>query len=240
MEEAMHPVRIPDEVAARIVKRRGRLHIFDEITPNNTALVVIDMQNAFVEEGMANEIPVAREIVPNINRLARALREAGGTVVWVQMALAGEEGLRWEHFFQHIVGGDFADRLREELRQDGHGFALWPALEPVPGDLWVMKNRFSVFIQGASDLEERLRAQGIDTVLIAGTVTNVCCESSGRDAMMRDFKTILLSDANAARSDEEHLASLVSFAQVFGDVRSTDEAIGLLAGAAPRATPRAT
>ena len=79
-----------------------------------------------------------------------------------------------------------------------------------------------------SDLPARLRERSIDTVLIAGTMTNVCCEASARDAMMDGFKTILVSDANAARSDAEHVASLSTVAQFFGDVRTTDEMLGLI------------
>ena len=86
----------------------------------------------------------------------------------------------------------------------------------------VLKYRFSAFVQGASDLPQRLRAQGYDTVLITGTVTNVCCESSARDAMMLNFKTIMVSDANAARTDEEHNATLSTFYAIFGDVMDTD------------------
>ena len=89
---------------------------------------------------------------------------------------------------------------------------------------------------GASDLPERLRAQGYDTVLITGTVTNVCCESSARDAMMLNFKTIMVSDANAARTDAEHNATLASIYTTFGDVMDTDFLIGCLErNAAPRA-----
>ena len=69
----------------------------------------------------------------------------------------------------------------------------------------------------------------IDTVLIAGTMTNVCCEASARDAMMDGFKTILVADANAARSDAEHLSALVNVVQFFGDVRATDELLEILA-----------
>ena len=71
---------------------------------------------------------------------------------------------------------------------------------------------------------------GIDTVIIAGTLTNVCCEASARDAMMADFKTFMAADANAARSDAEHLASLATVIQFFGDVRSCDELIAMLHG----------
>jgi len=73
-------------------------------------------------------------------------------------------------------------------------------------------------------------------VLITGTVTNVCCESSARDAMMLDYRVIMLSDANAALTDEEHTASLNSIMLFFGDVMTTDEAVGRLVPAASRKT----
>ena len=95
-------------------------------------------------------------------------------------------------------------------------------------DLTVEKKRFSAFIQGSSNLAEVLRERGIDTVLITGTVTGVCCESTARDAMMLNFKTIMITDGNAAMTDEDHNASLAGFYLTFGDVMSTDKAIGCL------------
>ena len=68
----------------------------------------------------------------------------------------------------------------------------------------------------------RLRSRGFDTLLITGTVTNVCCESSARDANMTNFRTILVSDGNAALSQAEHDASLTAFYNTFGDVMDTD------------------
>jgi isochorismate hydrolase len=75
---------------------------------------------------------------------------------------------------------------------------------------------------------ERLRAEGFDTVLIGGTVTNVCCESSARDAMMMNFRTVMVADANAAMSDAEHNASLANFWHIFGDVMTVDHVIARL------------
>ena len=73
-----------------------------------------------------------------------------------------------------------------------------------------------------------LRNYGIDTILIAGTKTNVCCESTGRDAMMLDFKVVMVSDCCAALSDDEHLATLETFIQQFGDVMTGNEALDAL------------
>ena len=82
-----------------------------------------------------------------------------------------------------------------------------------------------LFVAGASGLHELLQARGIDSLIVTGTATNMCCESAARDAMMLDYKVIMVSDANSARYDEDHLAGLTSFYQSFGDVRTTQEVL---------------
>src|SRR5258708_37145578 len=99
----------------------------------------------------------------------------------------------------------------DALTRGSKGYELWAELDVEKDDLVVEKTRYSAFVEGSSQLEQVLRAQGIDTILVTGTVTNVCCESTARDAMMRNFKTIMITDGNAAFSDEEHNAALTSF-----------------------------
>jgi ureidoacrylate peracid hydrolase len=115
------------------------------------------------------------------------------------------------------------------------GYQLWAGLNTKPGDMFVQKTRFSAFIQGSSNLEAELRARGIDTVIVTGTVTNICCESTARDAMMRNFRTIMVTDANAAMSDDLHNAALTAFYVRFGDIMSTDHLIPVLHRNAERA-----
>ncbi len=86
----------------------------------------------------------------------------------------------------------------------------------------VEKQRFSAFTPGTSDLNAILREQGIDTVLITGTLTNCCCESTARDAMQHNYRVLIAADANAALTDEEHAATLHNMAFVFADLYSTD------------------
>jgi ureidoacrylate peracid hydrolase len=85
----MHEVTIPDHITRRVLNRRGKLHIYDRLAGRSTALVVVDLQNIFMLPGMPLEVPCAREIVPKVNRLAAAVRRAGGAVAWVQ--LTGED-----------------------------------------------------------------------------------------------------------------------------------------------------
>ena len=224
----MHPNELPAEIVERLRSRRGKLHLFERIEAPRSALVVIDMQHAFVEPGAPSAVATARDIVPNINRLASALRERGGTVAWVQATYTREGPGYWPLFFDYMVTPELSGRILGALTEGAPGHALWAELDVKPQDLRVRKNRYSAFFPGACDLPQQLRSRSIDTVLVAGTMTNVCCEASARDAMMDGFKTIVVSDANAARSDAEHVASLATILQFFGDVRTTSEVTGLL------------
>jgi ureidoacrylate peracid hydrolase len=220
----MHKIAISEEIIAGAVAQRGRRHRFEELIGRRTALVVIDLQNVFMLPGMPVEVPTAREIVPNVNRLAGAVRKAGGTVAWVRMTLAGQSEA-WSVFFV----GDPRQASLDQLTPGSHGYALYAELDVRPTDLVLDKTRFSAFLPGASAIDARLRERGIDTVVIAGTLSNVCCESSARDAMMLNYRLVFVSDANAALTDDEHNATLNSMIRVFGDVRSTDDVMALLA-----------
>ena len=216
---------IRPEIVERVMARRGRLHLFERLDPERTALLVIDMQNAFVAPGAPIEVPAARGIVAPINRLAAELRRRGVPVIWVMHE--NEKGGRdWTGFFDAFVAPGKREQAAAALERGAKLQALWPELDASPEDLRVAKNRYSALIKG--DLQNVLRERGIDTLLIAGTKTNVCCESTARDAMMLDFKVVMLSDCTAALSDEEQRATLENVIQQFGDVRSADEALAML------------
>ena len=219
----MHKATLSREFRELLRKRRGgRDHVVDAVTPKQTALLVIDMQKAFVAPGAVLEVPAARGIVSNINHLATEMRAAGAVVVWVRCAFAETGRSNWAVYFEQFFGED-AERVRSAMYPGNDGYAFWPELKMRESDLVVDKDRFSAFIEGACELEHLLKERGIDTVVITGTVTNVCCESTARDAMMRDFRCIMIEDANAARSDAEHVAGLMTVARVFGDVMTTHE-----------------
>ena len=213
----MHAVNIPKCAIDRVVERHGTAHPYADLDPARTALVVIDMQNGFMVEGVAHALcRTAVEIVPNVNRLAAAVRRTGGKVVWIRNTYDPT----WLTMHAKVRPEKVAKRI-EAMAEGTMGHQLYPELGVQPGDMIVQKYRFSAFLPESSDLAVRLRAGGYDTVLIAGTVTNVCCESSARDAMMMSFKTVMVSDANAANSDEEHNTALVNFYVTFGDVMDT-------------------
>ncbi len=232
----MHDFSIPDEVAERVVQRRGTLHPYHALTPKKTALLVVDMQNAFVREGAGHAyVPEAASTCPNINRLAEATRAAGGTVVWILNTVTSESFDSWSHFHRELSTPEGFKRRTESMSEGSYGHQLYETLKPAPDDVRVRKSRYSAFIQGSSDLDLVLRNRGVDTVLVTGTATNVCCESTARDAMMLNYRTLMVSDACSTFSDEQHAASLHSFIMNFGDVQSTEEVCALLASARNRA-----
>jgi len=223
----MHRYVMPESVKNRIIRRQGKLLSHDTIDAARTALIVIDIQNYFVTKGFPAEIAPARGIVPNINQMAKAIRDAGGTVVWVQTTATGALE-QWGNHHKYMLTPERVQKRLAHLDEASEGFKLFPKLEPLPTDLWVKKIKFSAFIATSSDIDTHLKNLGVESVLITGTATNVCCESSARDAMLLDYRVIMLSDGNAAKTDEEHAATLNSFAMFFGDVMSTDEAIARL------------
>ncbi len=121
-----------------------------------------------------------------------------------------------------------SDKRVEGMSPGGSGFDIWPELDVRDQDLTIPKTRYSAFIPSPSKLEAELRSRGIDTVLVTGVSTCTCCESTARDAMMLNFRTMMISDANAAPDDELHNATLNQFYLQFGDVQSTNEVVALL------------
>jgi len=225
----MHQTEVRQEIVDRVLARRGRYHIFDQLDPAKTALVVIDMQGTFVAPGSPAEVPTARGIVNNIDALASELRGLGVLICWVTHANRHTgSGSDWDGFFNNFVSEDVRARTIESLSPEGDGQKVWHEFTVAPDDLHVIKNRYSALIPGSSQLERILRSRRVRNVLIVGTKTNVCCEATGRDAMMLDFDTVMVSDCLAALSDDEHRASLETFIQQFGDVMTSAEVLAVL------------
>lgn len=222
-----HTYAIPAEYVARSRQRQGWTHSVIDLDGRSTALVVVDMQRYFMEESFAGACPVAQEIVPNVNRLAEAVRAAGGMVVWLQMRADPISDVRWTSLRERY-SDDSARARWNQLHPEAAGFELWPGLDVREPDLRVVKNRYSAFIPRSSELDAALRSRGFDTLLVAGVATNACCESTARDAMMMNYRVLMVSDACAAATDQEHAAALTNFYLFFGDVQTTDEVVPLL------------
>jgi ureidoacrylate peracid hydrolase len=227
----MHKVTINPDVIRRVTERRGGLRVFDGIVCKRTAHIIVDLQNGFMAPGQVAEIATARDIVPNVNRISDAVRRAGGIVVFVQNTFDEIAVRTWSTFFDHFCTPARRARMIEAFSPGAEGHALWSGLEVSPEDLKVQKRRFGAFAPGASDLHELLQARGIDTLIVTGTASQVCCESTARDAMMLNYKVFFIADGNATFSDEEHNATLSALAHTFCDVVDTDTMVDLLRSA---------
>ena len=210
-----HPSGLDPNVVAKVVARRGRLHAFEALEARRSALVVIDLNRASVEQDVGCQI-----IVPRINAVATALRQAGGTVAWVRTQF---------HVTPNAIAifGSDAARFAAELDPTAPGAHLWPELAVDAADLHALKQGFSAFFPGKCDLHDRLAERGIEHVLIAGTVTNVCCDSSARDACELGYRVTMISDACAGHWHGLHEAALATFYRCFGDVRPAADVIEL-------------
>lgn len=213
-----HPSGIPEKIVKKVVARRGRLHAFETIDPKTTALVVIDLDEATV----GNDDTSLR-MIATVNTLARAVRQSGGTVAWVLSRMNA-----MPKHFSAVLGIELAARYFNHGQRGGPGTRLWHALQREEADLVAVKSGASAFFPGKCDLKEQLDARSIDTILIAGTVTNICCESSARDAAELEYKVIMISDALSGHAHGLHDATLATFYRIFGDVRPSDEVSRLL------------
>ncbi|MFG1495334.1 isochorismatase family cysteine hydrolase [Saccharospirillum sp. HFRX-1] len=185
-----------------------------------TALIIVDMQRVFCASDGALFVPSTEAIIEPIKRLAYACRALQIPVIYLR----------------HIVRGDGSDsgRMRDlypdvdqVLARANPYVEIVDELRPEPGDIIVDKLFYSGFHN--TDLDTILRARDIDTLLVCGTVTNVCCDTTIRDAVHREYKVVALSDAMAAMpypdlgfgavsAEEVQKVALTTFAYEFGEV----------------------
>jgi ureidoacrylate peracid hydrolase len=204
---------------------------------SRTAHLIVDLQNGFMEPGAPVEVPDARNIVGGVNRISRAMRAHGGLNVFLRMILGPDSEREWPVFYRNLPPGQTARGMSESFSPGHHHAALWPELDVSPEDLIIEKRRFSAFIPGASTLHETLQRRGVDTLIITGTLTNCCCESTARDAQQMNYRILFVSDGTAAQSEAEHNATLENMRRLFGDVLTTEEVLAQITNARAPARP---
>jgi nicotinamidase-related amidase len=180
-----------------------------------TALVVIDLQRGIVS-GQVAPRPSA-EVVERAALLARALRSAGGTCIFVHVtpSVDGKDGLR-----------PIVDAAPVRRPQSPDWAEFMPELGIQPGDILITKRQWGAFY--GTELDLQLRRRGIDTIILCGISTNAGVESTARDAYERNYNQIFVEDAMAARDAEDHRHTVTSTFPRIGLVRSTAEVLAAL------------
>jgi len=196
-----------------------------EIAPHNihkmtlrkkkACLLVIDMQNEFLSGSGADFFHNALDIVPAVKRVMAACREAGIPVVYTghrheDPAVDGGMTAEW---WPEIKSGRCLVKGRK-------GAEIYAPLAPRKGERVIWKHRYSAFYN--TDLETVLHGMGVTDLIVTGILTNVCCETTVRDAFMRDFRVFFLADATASSEPEFHVATLKNLAYAFAYVLTVD------------------
>ena len=198
---------------------------FFTIDPERTALIVIDMQNAFVAEDGTYQSTEAREMIPRLEKLIGFAREHGLPLIWTQSDHRPPYGGIMLRKFPTI-------REDQVLWKDDPSFELYADMpQPLPGEHRVVKHKYDAFFE--TDLDAILRNNGITTVIITGTATNVCCESTARSAFFRDYKVVFPSDCNGTFDPDMQAASLKTIDMFFGRVLTLEELLNEMAEMLP-------
>jgi ureidoacrylate peracid hydrolase len=190
--------------------------------PEKTALINVDMQNCFVEGSPISAVD-GLTILDRINRLSAACRDAGILIVHTRFVLRSDGS-------NMGVLGSLAPPVKAGILNRGaESAAFHPKLVVDSEDILLDKPRFGAFY--GTDLEMILRSRGIDTIIISGIATNVCCETTAREGMVRDFKVFFLSDGTStatmgnASAAELQKASLATLGFLFAQVITVEEMI---------------
>jgi nicotinamidase-related amidase len=181
-----------------------------ELTPGKSALMVIDMQEFFLDPSSPSFTVGGPAVLPNIRRLIDAFRLAGRPVIYT----------RHVHHPDHIDSGILGWWWKGMCVEGTPESEVHHDIAPLPSEKVIVKHRYSGFYN--TDLETVLRCQGIEELVITGVMTNMCCDSTARDAYYRDLRVFFLADATGSVTEEMHVASLLNLGFGFAYVTTSD------------------
>jgi len=205
-----------------------------DIDPGRTALMIVDMQNCFVADSPI-AAPLGTEVARRLNRLAAACRPAGIPVIWTRHVV------RPDGSNTGLLGQVIPPVAAGIINDGAPTAALHPLMDVRPGDVVLGKPRFGSF--HGTDLELILRSRGIDTLILGGISTNVCVDTTAREAAVREFRVLFLSDGTAnfdlpdgglgpASAEELQRAACAVMAFGFAEVTSVDQVLNRIPVAA--------
>lgn len=218
------------DAAADLAHRPLLTTLGEKVEPRHAALLVIDVQNDFCAEGgmmhrEGRDLGEVQKMARALPRLLDAARDAGVLVVFVRNVYSTEEN----HYLSDVW-------LEQAARRRAGSYTVWPVcgpeswegdfytVRPLPEEPVITKHRFSAFHN--TDLETVLRAHSIRSVVLAGVATNVCVETTAREAFVRDYYVVFLDDGTATYDRASHEATLNSIERFFGQVATIDDVVG--------------
>jgi nicotinamidase-related amidase len=210
----MQPYVTSETIARRTAAWLERIRPFNQhemrLVPSKAALLVVDMQRFFLDPGSPTFTEGGIAILPNAQRLVAAFREAGRPLIFT----------RHVHHPDHLDSGIMGWWWEGMCLEGSAESEVHPDLAPRPNEKVIFKHRYSAFYN--TDLETILRCLKVEDLVITGIMTNMCCESTARDAYYRDYRVFFPADATGSISEEMHLASLLNLAFGFAYVTTSD------------------
>ncbi len=213
----MKPYVTPGEIEVKSKLWQKKIAPFNQhrmkIKTDAAALMVIDMQKFFLDPESPTYTCGGLAILPTLKRLIAAFRDTSRPVIYAKHVHhpdkidAGIMGWWWEEM---CLEGSPESELHDEIA-------------PLPNEKVITKHRYSAFYN--TDLETVLRCLKIEDLVISGIMTNMCCESTARDAYYRDYRIFFLSDCTGSINEEMHLASLLNLAYGFAYITTTGDII---------------
>src|SRR5499433_3776391 len=199
----------------------------DKVRPQHTAILLVDVQNDFCAEGGAmhregRDLSLVQAMVPRLSNFIDAARAAGVKCVWIRNVY--NTGPNWylsEVWLEHAQRRRQGAYISIPVCEPDAWNSDFYEIKPLPEEPIVTKHRYGAF--ESSDLDLVLRSQGIRTVIMTGVATNVCVETTARQAFLRDYYVVFTSDCTATYSQAQHDATLFNIDQFFGQVASAEE-----------------
>jgi len=211
----MDPYVTPDSLQIKALAWLKKVEPFNQhqmsFNKEKSALLVIDMQKFFLEPASPTFTCGGLALLANLKQLIQAFRDANRPVIYTchvhhpDRIDAGIMGWWWEGM---CIEGSAESKIHSDLA-------------PLPNEKVIFKHRYSAFYN--TDLEIVLRSLKIEDIVVSGIMTNLCCESTARDAYYRDYRVFFLADGTGSINEEMHLASLLNLAFGFAFVTTTNE-----------------
>jgi len=193
-----------------------------EVNPKGTAILVIDLQKGFVNEGAFCEVPAARKMLPRLQRLIDVCKKQSIPVIYTRMSHRFIRSTVYPDLWPSHFNADGSPILVPGSKE----FELIEELKVEEGDILLDKDRYSAFFGTPLDLI--LKERGVKTLIVTGLASNVCCESTVREAFFLNYRVIFVDDLNVTLNDEMHRWAVENIRLVFGYVLSSDELIAKL------------
>jgi ureidoacrylate peracid hydrolase len=198
-----------------------------KVRPEHCALLLVDVQNDFCAEGGAmhregNDLSFVQDMVPRLERFLEGARGAGVRCVWIKNVYnTGPNFYLSEVWLEQAMRKRNGLYVQHPVCEAGEWNGDFYKVRPQANEAIVIKHRFGAF--ESTDLDLVLRSQGIRTVVMTGIATNVCVETTARQAFMRDYYVVFTSDCTATYSQRAHDATLANIDHFFGEVVTSEE-----------------